>query len=209
MHCINSQTLGETWVNLVRQTVDLGSRLGEEGYELLQVQVTFPASDGADPILVQFADPAMIREMRKVFFSPEANALGHSYAARMRGPGGRNDLQDVIALLRDEPLSKRAVLTLCGEGNGKVPCINAIQFLVRGGCVQTIYFARGQDVYKKFCADALCIAEMTRRVAAGLQLPAGNVSGFLASSHIYDRDLPAIRQMLKGSQCEHLAARGA
>jgi thymidylate synthase len=196
MNPVKSPTLGQAWISLVRQTLEQGGRMGAEGLELLQVQVAFPAANGHDALLEQFADPRMIGEMRKVFFEGGDNSLGHSYAAGMRGPAGRRDLQDIIDLLRAEPFSKRAVLTLCGAGNGEVPCINVIQFLVRSGRLETVYFARGQDVYAKFYADGLCVADMARRVAAGLGLPAGNVTGFIASSHVYDRDLQGIRKLL-------------
>ncbi len=115
----------------------------------------------------------------------------------MRGPGGRNDFQDVISLLKTERDSKRAVVTFCGEGNGKVPCINVVQFLIRDGVIRTIYFARGQDAYKKFYADALCIASMARKVAEGLGLAAETVSGFIGSSHIYHKDRTAIDDFLE------------
>jgi thymidylate synthase len=114
----------------------------------------------------------------------------------MRGPCGRHDLEDIISLLRAEPSSTRAVVTLCGLGDGKVPCINVIQFLVRAGILRTLYFARGQDAFKKFYADALCLAKMARRVAEELGLPADAVSGFIGSSHVYHEDQPAIEDFL-------------
>lgn len=200
MHTLKFRTLGETWIDLVRRTVEAGARMGEQGCELLNVQAAFPATNGQDPLLERFGDPKIIAEMHKVFFAEGPNALGHSYASRMRGPGGRNDLEDIVALLRADPLSKRAVLTLCGAGNGEVPCINVVQFLVRSGRVETVYFARGQDVFQKYYADGLCIAAMAQRVAAGLNLPAGGVTGFMSSSHVYDRDLPAIRQLLAAAE---------
>ena len=189
-------SLGETWMKLVRMTVQTGISLNGEGLELLGVQVAFPTEVEGDELIRQFGDSRMIDEMNRVFFADGANALGHSYANLMRGPDGRNDFQDVISLLRAEPASKRAVVTLCGPGGGKVPCINVVQFLVRSGAVQTIYFARGQDAFKKFYADALCLAKMARRVAANLDLPAGAVSGFIASSHVYHADRPAIDDFL-------------
>ena len=172
--------------------------MSDEGYECLGVQVRFPAQTADDPILQQFGDREMVANMQKVFFAEDPNPLGHSYARLVRGPDGRNDLQDIIDLLRSEPWSKRALLSLCGNGNGKVPCINAIQFLVRDGAVQAIYFARGQDAFRKFYADALCIASMVRKVAEGLELPSGNVTGFIGSCHVYHRDIPQIRKMLDG-----------
>jgi thymidylate synthase-like protein len=190
-------SLGRAWIYVVSHTLEAGTNMGEEGYECLGVEVGFPAEIGHDPILDQFGDAETIANMQKVFFSEGSNPLGHSYAGLIRGPGGRSDLIDVIGLLREEPWSKRAVVTLGGSGNAKVPCINAIQFLIREGAVQVIYFARGQDAFRKFYADALCIASMARTVASSLQIPAGAVLGFIGSCHIYHRDSPAIRLMLE------------
>jgi thymidylate synthase len=93
------------------------------------------------------------------------------------------------------------VVTLCGSGEQKVPCVNVIQFLVRDGALRTLYFARGQDAFKKFYADALCLAKMAGRVAEGLGLPADTVSGFIGSSHVYLEDRAAIDDFLaRGSR---------
>ena len=89
-----------------------------------------------------------------------------------------------------------SLFSLCGRGDGKVPCVNVLQFLVRAGGLRTLYFARGQDAFKKFYADALCLAKMARRVAEGLSLPAGLVEGFIGSSHVYHADRPAIEDFL-------------
>lgn len=193
-------TLGQTWITLVEMTVQSGAPLAEEGLELLGVTLSFSAAWEKDSIIEQFGDQQMMREMSKVFFSDATNALGHSYAHLVRGPGGRNDFQDVIALLREQPTTKRAVVTLCGEANFKVPCVNTVQFLVRDGAVQTFYFARGQDVFKKFYADGICLGRMAQTVAHGLELPTGRVNGLIGSSHVYHEDMPAIEQFLANTK---------
>jgi thymidylate synthase len=135
--------------------------------------------------------------MEEVFFGRNPTVFGHSYAGLMRGPGGRNDLLDIIDLLKKEPWSKRATLTLCGEANSKVPCINVVQFLVRENAVQAFYFARGQDIFRKFYADGHCIGCLAQKVAQGLGIKAGLVTGFIGSSHIYHSDMTAIRRVLE------------
>lgn len=207
MPTLTYQSLGEAWINLVQRTLNDGAPLGDEAIELLNVQAAFPADNEPDVLLARFANAEVIAEMQKVFFTNEPNALGHSYAARMKGPGGRADLEDVIGLLRKDRLSKRAVLTLCGAGDGQVPCINVIQFLVRGERVEAVYFARGQDVYNKFYADGFCVALMARRVARSLGLPTGNVTGFISSVHLYMSDIPAIRKVL--DQADQMALANA
>ena len=201
MNDLSFASLGETWLKLVQLTVRTGIAMDHEYLEVLGVQVAFPAAVEGDELIHQFGDRRLIAAMEQVFFGSGSSPLGHSYAHLMRGPDGRTDLADVIDLLRAEPASKRAVVTLCGPGGGKVPCVNVIQFLVRQSQVQVIYFARGQDAFKKFYADALCLARMTSRVAQELGLPAGMVSGFIGSSHVYQADQPAIADFLvRGSR---------
>jgi thymidylate synthase len=194
------------WINLVRLTLNSGASINDEFQELLAVHVSFPASTDNDPVIEQLGDRPMIAEMEKVFFSDSATSLGHSYASLMSGPNGRRDLQDIVTLLRAEPSSRRAVVTLSGRGDGQVPCINVVQFLVRNRALHTVYFSRGQDAFQKFYADGLCVAKMARRVAVGLGLPAGIVEGFISSSHVYHRDRPAIDRFLANA-AEFLPAR--
>jgi radical SAM superfamily enzyme YgiQ (UPF0313 family) len=179
MNCLKSGSLGKAWLELVRLTLQSGVSVNDEYRELLAVQVAFPAATARDTVIEQLGDSDMIAEIEKVFFSQSGNSLGHNYAGLMSGPGGRHDLEDVISLLRAEPFTKRAVVTLSGQGNGKVPCINVVQFLIRDEVVHTLYFARGQDAFQKFYADGLCLAKMAWRVADGLGLPAGTVEGFI------------------------------
>ena len=121
-----------------------------------------------DPLLVRFGAGLIVDEMRKVFFSDEPNLFGHSYRSRLCGPQGRCDLSDVIDLLHSHPMSKRALVTLMPSGDGSVPCINAIQFLCREDGLLATYFSRGQDIFRKFYADAVCVYEMAQQVASGL-----------------------------------------
>jgi hypothetical protein len=206
---LSCPTLGEAWFEVVQKTVQLGQTIDSgaavpgdrtadvECIELLEVKVTFPATVAADTFIGFFGDQRMMATMDKVFFADGPNALGHSYAKLIHGPEGRSDLADVISLLRTEPVSKRAVVTFTVTGERKVPCINIVQFLIRAGGVHTIYFSRGQDAFKKFYADALCLAKMACRVADALNLPAGTVTGLISSSHIYAADQPAIEDFLK------------
>ncbi len=195
-------SLGRTWLQLVRGTLERGTRMSNEGVELLGVSVRFPIEAAVDPMVQEFGDPTMIAEMKKVFFAEGPNALGHSYAGLMQGPGGRNDLEDVIELLRTDSWTKRAVLSLSPIPNRKVPCVNVVQFLVRENRLELIYFARGQDAYKKFYADGLCLSAMGVKVAKALGIPAGTLLGFIGSSHVYDADRAEIERKLAAANLD-------
>jgi len=185
-----------------------GVPLDEEGLECLGVRLRFPPGDSTDAVVAVFGDPVMVQEMDRVFFSEGTNRLGHSYAKLMRGPDGRHDLLDVVRVLREKASSKRAVVTFATDTVGKVPCINNVQFLIRGGELLTVYFSRGQDAYKKFYADALCLGTMARKVAGELDLPTGQVTAFISSSHVYRSDFPAIERFLSEASAEDVAAPG-
>lgn len=191
------QSLGETWLGILREVYQSSQIVGDDTRELLQVCASFAEGDyDSDPVLVRFASRANVEQMRKVFFTTEPNEFGHSYRDRIRGPRGRCDLSDVIELLDREPLSKRAVIVLAGEGDGRVPCINAVHFLRREQGLVATYFARGQDIFRKFYADGVCIFEMARRVADSLGVPVNRVTGVIGTAHIYLADIAAIGDVL-------------
>jgi hypothetical protein len=190
------RSLGETWLALLREVYSSSQTVGDTR-ELLHVCASFARCDyDSDPFLVRFASHENVEEMRKVFFTTEPNDFGHSYRDRIRGPRGRCDLSDVSELLVREPLSKRAAIVLVGEGDGRVPCINAVHFLRREEGLVATYFARGQDVFRKFYADAVCIFEMARRVADAIGVPVGRVVGVISSAHVNLADLAAVGDVL-------------
>ena len=196
MLIIEKNSLGDVWIALLQSIFRWGEDVAEETLELVGVHVSFCEACNDDPILIRYADAEHIEQMHKVFFSFESNLFGHSYHKLCKGPAGKNDLSDVIELLNREPTSKRALISLTGEGNGKVPCINAIHFLLRNEGLEVIYFSRGQDIYRKFYADSLCIFEMAKRVANGLNRPIARVTGFISSAHIYKDNLREIADIL-------------
>lgn len=201
MYSIKESTIGKAWISLVKLVQDEGVQLAEEGMEITDVMVQFEHyTSQIDSILEEFADQKMIENMGFVFFGRGEDCLGHSYKDLMMGPLGENDYSDVIALLKEKSACKRATITFKPKGTGKVPCINVVNFIVRNDQVQVSYFARGQDAYKKFFADAVAVAEMQRLVAKELCLPVGTITGFIASAHNYFEDEPQYQVLLEANK---------
>ncbi len=196
-------TLGNAWLDIVRRIVDAGVPIDDPtgGYiELACVQFVANEFSENDPIVRQFIPERNIREMEKVFLTNKPNAFGHSYWSRISGPSGAaNQLDRTVALLRKKPESRKAVITLgADEGADSVPCINAMHFFIRKGHLCLSYFSRGQDMWTKFCPDVLAIRKIQELVATRLgTLPAGPITGFTSSAHIYQRDLSAVKKALK------------
>jgi thymidylate synthase len=202
MRDIRRVSLGEAWVAALGHVHENGWITDDETQETLLLAISFEqCNPQTDPLLCRFGSREKIQEMRKVFFTGEANLFGHSYCDCLVGPRGARDLSDVVDLLAHEPWSKRAVVNLVGVGDGCVPCINAIHFLRREDGLVTAYFARGQDMYNKYYADAACIYEMAQSVASSLGICVCGVTGVVSSAHFYLHDIAAVRRMLIETGC--------
>ncbi len=196
-------SLGETWIAALGNVYETGRIIGDETQETLLLVASFEQCDPwSDPLLRRYGSWQKIEEMRKVFFTGEENLFGHSYRDWLRGPRGAHDLSDIVDLLARDPWSKRAVVSLAGAGDGRVPCINAIHFLCREAGLEVTYFARGQDMFNKFYADAVCIHEMAQRVAYSLDISIRRVTGIISSAHFYLRDTEAVRRVLVEAGCQ-------
>jgi thymidylate synthase len=201
MYQIIEESIGKAWISLINLVECEGTELTNEGKELLNVALQFKHTQGElDWILEEYADQEMIDNMGFVFFGRGEDKLGHSYKDLMVGPLGRNDFSDVVELLRTKQECKRATMTFKPKGTGKVPCINVVNFLIRNDAVEVNYFARGQDAYKKFFADAVAIAEMQNLVSEQLGVSNGTITGFIASAHNYYADSEKYNTLIKAIQ---------
>lgn len=194
------KTLTEAWMELLRQVMEHGRDVDDEIREVMAVTTHFTTGSEDLSLLARHGLDGTVPEMRKVFFSSEPNRFGHSYRPFWRGPCGKDDLSDVIALLREQPSTKRALLAFVDPVGKRVPCLNLIHFLVRDERLEVAYFARGQDIYLKFCADALCVFKFGAQVAEGIGVPLGSFAGTISSAHVYRKDFARVEAILGGGR---------
>lgn len=194
----SENNLTKAWMELLLQVMERGRDVDDEIREAMAVTTRFSPGHEDFSMLARHGLDGTVPEMRKVFFSSEPNQFGHSYRSFWRGPRGKDDLSDVIALLQEQPSTKRALLTFVDPAGNRVPCLNLIHFLVRDGHLEVAYFARGQDIYLKFCADALCVYDFGARVADGIGLPLASCTGTISSAHVYRKDFARVEAILGG-----------
>ena len=137
-------------------------------------------------------------EMRKVFFTQETNIFGHNYSKTLLGPkmGKENAVDDVIQILKKTLTTRKAVLSFLPYGDEKVPCINLIHFLIRNNKLEITYFSRGQDIYRKFPCDAMCIIDFGKQVANAMQIELSLVTAVITSAHIYEKDIAESKNLI-------------
>lgn len=143
-------------------------------------------------------------EMKKVFFTSETNRFGHSYANTIINPiqSISDPILSISSILSKNKTTRKAVLTFAPYGDEKIPCINSIQFLVRQNKLNIIYYSRGQDMFRKFPCDAMCIASIGEEVAKKNGYSLGIIFANISSSHIYDRDINIAKEYIVSSRKE-------
>lgn len=190
--------LYNAWIYTMQKILTSLDTLKVEDYlELRNYTITFSPNDCQELL----SDERVISdyiEMRKVFFSQEANIFGHNYSKTLLGPkmGKDNAVEDIVQILRKTSTTRKAVLSFLPYGDEKVPCINLIHFLIRNNKLEVTYFSRGQDIYRKFPCDAMCIIDYGRQIAKAMHLEISQVTAIITSAHVYEKDIFNAKQII-------------
>jgi thymidylate synthase len=143
-------------------------------------------SGNGDPSLLLRAAPSYA----DVLVHPENLTYG-SYGLRLR-----YQWDALIGLLRREPDTRRAVLTIWREDDlthdGDRPCTLTLQFLVRDDKLELIVNMRSQDLYRGVPYDLFMFTQAQLSLAAQLGLGVGRYTHHVGSLHVYASDLEAV-----------------
>ncbi len=115
------------------------------------------------------------------------------YGSRLFHQRGIDQVRNVIALLRERPTSRRAVIQMfnaedIAERHIEIPCTATLQFFVRGGCVHLIAAMRSNDAYIGLPHDVFCFTMLQEIVARALDCEMGIYRHMVGSMHLYETD---------------------
>jgi len=126
-------------------------------------------------------------------FSADGQRLtGTAYGPRLFGPGpdGLSQFDQVIALLRTDPDTKRAVMIvmqpeeLADPGNPDVSCTLALHMLLRGGVLHMAAHMRANDALTGLLCDVFSFTFIQEHAARLLHVPVGSYTHHAGSMHI-------------------------
>lgn len=125
---------------------------------------------------------------------PDGQVFG-AYGPRLREKAGGDQIEQIIAMLRRKPDSRRAVIQIFDSADNlhtdqslQPPCTCTLQFLVRDGALQLIAYMRSNDVMRGMTHDVFCFTMLQELVARSLDRPLGTYTHMVGSLHVYDRD---------------------
>lgn len=122
------------------------------------------------------------------------------------GPRAWAGLEMVVQVLAEDPDSRRAVVSLWSHLESQVtkdlPCTLNWGFRIRDGKLNMTTSMRSNDVYTGVTYDIPAMTRIQSAVAWALGVEVGEYTHVAYSFHLYDRDIPAIDAMRKGTD-EH------
>ena len=108
--------------------------------------------------------------------------------------GGIDQIQSVLALLRERPSSRRAVVQLfnaedIATHHKEIPCTTTFQFFIRDDRLHMAVTMRSNDAYIGLPRDVFCFTMIQEMVARALGVCLGEYIHFAGSMHLYQADI--------------------
>ncbi len=203
MKKIVASTPGLVWkkaVQLVMESGDIVTDDGEKLNEVINVSLEVSQPTKIDKIIKEFGDEKMLEWMRNNFHSDQPiEGWGYCYGQRLKNFEGINQYERIINKLKKNLETKSATLNFTfPPGDLKhMPCVNILDLKFRNGKLNGVAFMRSQDAGKKIYADIISMGEIIAEIAAEIGQEPGSLLIHIASLHIYHKDLPKLKPLLK------------
>jgi hypothetical protein len=208
---ITGGTIAEVWEASMRlllsqrgaAVIDTDTGGGTIEFEGVVLRVRDPA--GEPRISDRYVDPQLIADYGGFFSRPqhsrpaEITTVADRLFAWPTASGRKLDqIRRVVAELKENPNSRRAVAQIWNperdlpQGAVQSPSGHChLYFSVREEALNLTVSSRSVDAWNGELANMLVLAGLQRRVADRLKLPIGLFVHFVASYHLYIRDLPS------------------
>jgi len=202
MKSIETNTIGDAWVESIKTVLDLGKTVHDGDTKLkefinLAIKINHPEKE--DDILKKYADEKMIEFMISNFLEKEPVLnWGYSYGQRIYDFSGINQFKKIANKLKKNPESKSATISLMNppEDQKHVPCITVLDFKIRDGHLLATAFFRSQDIGKKFYADAICIGKIGKMISEKINNVPVKLLFVISSAHIYEPDIEKVKKIV-------------
>jgi hypothetical protein len=128
-------------------------------------------------------------------------SLAYPYGhANAYGQKVSQQLPHVIDQLTDHHDTRRAILHIGKPEDGQErtkPCMQSIQFQIRGDCLHTTTYARSWDVLSGLPYDVILMSGVNQIMAKLLGVEPGMVAFHAASLHVYDEAVQRIGEKVE------------
>lgn len=126
--------------------------------------------------------------------SEDGETVYGGYGPRLFGQNGHDQIANVLALLRDSPTSRRAVLQLFDAADiavrrKEIPCTTTLQLFVRDEQLHLVATMRSNDAFIGLPHDVFCFTMLQEIIARSLNLEIGQYRHMVGSLHLYEHNV--------------------
>lgn len=186
-------------VRVVPGGVNFGFWLGDF-LPVINSRKTHPATAAAELawFLMGTQDLSWLQKYTKIwdgFRETDTNIVSGAYGYRWRDHFRRDQIRDAIQALRDDPSSRRVMISawdpgedgLTSQGQRNIPCPCSFTLNIVGGKLHTSMFLRSSDMYVGLPYDVMNHALLLAAFCEELQVPPGYITFTLAHAHMYEK----------------------
>lgn len=214
-HCIEGETIAETWVKILHRIKTTGT-IRPTGYDgSWQELIDLVAVVTDEPESFHFPEPNYLpidREFLEGYIpqilddAPYQEGVKYSYGQRLRSWFGRDQVEQVVAKLSGEIDAASAVMNLWDAKDheaGGSPCLNHIWVRVVDGELSLTATFRSNDMFSAWPANAMGLRALQRHImdrvteVAGVALRLGPLITISQSAHIYEDTWESVDRLIE------------
>lgn len=231
---MSARNITELYPELLALLLFKGRRINSRGMDVLEItNFTFTLQDVARPLVLQekrklnyayaVLEPFLLT-MPQTYATVEAckfyagKFLGenvidprtekmHGFYGDRINWNGRNQLLEIFEILKEDPGSRRAVMTIHDSKQElfsdyeslDTPCTLELQFMIRRGQLDCFVNMRGNDAMLGTPQNVPMWTFFQRMLAYWLQVPTGQYIHHVNSMHLYKRDVEKAEDIVRYS----------
>jgi len=140
-------------------------------------------------------------------FSDDGSTLNGAYGYRLRSNFGIDQIEQCIAELTTQPLSRRVVLTMYSPNDlnrpsKDVPCNTSIFLKRRGDVLDMTVLNRSNDLYLGVPYNMFVFHVLQKYVSDRISCSVGTQRHFTDCLHLYTKDIASVREICRANS-EH------
>ena len=197
MHIVSGRTLPDAYHNALRTLFEFGGIVDAPSWETrcIEIPVAFTAEAPIEEPRISRLFPGGPRDLEKYRmemlygiedFEVERGNWEYTYHERMA-----EQIPFIIRELRRDQYSRRTVIDVRRINDitlSDPPCLQHIQFMVRGGKLNMTALFRSNDACKATFMNAYALTCLQEMVAAEIGVDVGSYTHIANSFHAYERD---------------------
>lgn len=199
--------IGPAWLEILHLITTLGtikkSDYGVDQRELLNIVSVIEKEDPDHPQLFSyfpFTQHDLFSYYPQVVSAAALEGVEYSYGQRLRQQKNVDQIQLLIANLRQTPHTRRALAVTWDIEkdltNEKPPCLILVEFLIQEHLLYLTAFFRSNDMFHAWPRNAFGLRKLQYTVASALGMACGNLTIISSSAHIYQNNWAAASQVL-------------